>query len=103
MLELLIISGGILYAVNYIIGWGLYYKKISITKRTHQVIYTLLILNLVLIIFNTLFFTNDFFMCFLSLLFLLALPLGKKGGMYHRVVSTAGFGVYTVFAAGHLT
>ena len=101
--ELLVISGTALYAANYLIGWGLYYKKISMSKRTHRLIYTSLILNLVLIIFNMLFFTDEFFLCSLSLLFLLALPLGKKGSIYHRIISTAGISVYAIFAVGHFT
>jgi hypothetical protein len=83
-------SGLLIYLVNYSIGWLLYFKIISMTKRTHQIFYSLIIINLLLLLVFVQFFSTRFFLVLASLLFMLILPLGKKGGVYHRVVSTVG-------------
>ena len=87
-------SGLLIYAVNYSIGWLLYFKFISMTKRTHQVFYSLIIINLILLLFFIQFLSLRFFLTLASLVLMLILPLGKKGGMYHRIVSTAGLMCY---------
>jgi hypothetical protein len=83
-------SGLLIYLVNYAIGWLLYFKIITMKKRTHQIIYSLIIINLLLLLFFMQFFSARFFLVLASLVFMLILPLGRKGGMYHRIVSTAG-------------
>ena len=94
IITILTVSGLILYCVNYLTGWLLHFKVISITKLTHQVIYILLIANLVILLFFLKFLSGIFLFFMLSLIFLLALPLGRKGGVYHRAVSSAGLLVY---------
>ncbi len=97
--NILTYSGLILYSVNYAIGWLLHFRIIKLTRRAHQVIYILLITNLILLLLILLLFTpgflwNKFLLYLLSLALILALPFGKKGGMYHRIISTFGFLAY---------
>jgi hypothetical protein len=42
-------------------------------------------------------FSKAFFVCSASLAMMLILPFGKKGGIYHRVVSSTGLFLYFVF------
>lgn len=94
ILGILTVTGLILYSINYLTGWLLHFKFITITKLTHQVIYTMLIANLVLLLYFMNFLSNKFLLYLLSFVFLLALPLGKKGGVYHRTVSSLGLLMY---------
>jgi|SRR4029453_611768 len=94
MLKTLLVSGLIIYSVNYVIGWLLYFKKITMTKRTHQVFFASIIINLIILLFFLQFLSREFFLCTSSLAAMLILPLGKKGGVYHRITASAGLLLY---------
>jgi hypothetical protein len=89
-------GGLVMYAVNYAVGWMLHFQIITMTKRVHQVIFGLLIITLTALLPSIEFLTQGFYLCALSLMMMLILPIGKKGGMYHRIVSTAGFVLYLI-------
>jgi hypothetical protein len=88
--EYLYWSGLLIYAVNYAIGWLLYFRIISMRKKTHQIFFSLIIINLIALLFFLQFFSARFFIVLTSLVCMLILPLGRNGGMYHRIVSTVG-------------
>lgn len=96
MLKVLTISGLLLYTVNYVIGWLLFFKKISISKKTHQVFFISIIINLALILFFLKFPTLQFALCSASLVMMLILPFGRKGGIYHRITGTLGVMLYII-------
>lgn len=87
----LLYSGLVLYILNYSIGWGLNLNAISISRRTHQVIYSLLIINVFFLLFFIDLSSRGFIFALLSLMMLFILPFGKKGGTYHKITSTIGF------------
>lgn len=93
----LLITGLVLYLINYSIGWALVSGKVFISVRTHQIIYSLLIINVFFAMFFVDLFSTGFTFGVVSLLMLLILPFGKKGGTYHKVVSTLGFLSYLLF------
>jgi hypothetical protein len=95
--SILLITGLILYTLNYSIGWALASEKLSIQVRTHQIIYSLLIINVFFAMFFVDLFSTGFVFGVISLLMLLILPFGKKGGTYHKVISTVGFLSYLLF------
>jgi len=94
--DLLFITGLVLYLTNHIIGWLLYFKKIKMSKRTHQVFFAAIIVNLVILLFFLNFLSRDFIHCSLSLILMLILPFGKKGGKYHITISTLGIIFYLI-------
>ena len=94
MISALLASGIVIYFVNYAIGWLLYFKIITMTKRTHQIFFAAIIVNLVFLLFLLKFFSAEFILCLCSLATMLILPLGRKGGAYHRIISTIGFLIY---------
>jgi len=96
-MEILLITGLIIYIINYAIGWLLHFKIISMTKRTHQIFFAAIIVNLFVLLFYLDFLSAGFILCSLSLAMMLVLPFGKKGGIYHRIVSSTGFLFYLVF------
>ncbi len=87
-------SGLVIYLVNFAIGWLLYFKIISMNKSTHQVFYSLIIINLILLLVSLQFFSTRFLLVLASLVLMFVLPFGKKGGVYHIIVSTAGLVCY---------
>ena len=98
MEEYLIYTGLLLYIVNYFIGWGLIFGWFRISVRTHQVVYTLLIINVIFaLLFSDKLFSPGFSFGALSLLMLIILPFGKKGETYHKFVSSIGFLSYLLF------
>jgi hypothetical protein len=94
---ILITTGLILYIINYSIGWMLNFGKSRISRKTHQIIYSLLIINVFFVLFFTDLFSPGFTFGVISLLMLLILPFGKKGGTYHKMISTIGFLSYLVY------
>ncbi|MEO8663924.1 MAG: hypothetical protein ABI462_00395 [Ignavibacteria bacterium] len=86
----LLYTGISLYVINYTIGWLLHFRFISLTRLTHQIFFAAIILNLILFLILVKLSAPGFVFCLSSLICMLILPLGKKGGMYHRAVSTAG-------------
>ena len=92
--RILLFTGAILYSLNYLIGWLLRGRKITMTKQAHQFLFALLIINLVTNLLFLQFFSASFFLCAASLVMMLILPLGKKGSLYHIVVSSAGLFFY---------
>lgn len=86
----MLVSCLIIYLINYTIGWLLYLKIITMSKRTHQIFFAAIIINLLVILFFQKLSLTGIIFCASSLATMLILPLGKKGGVYHRVVSTAG-------------
>jgi len=81
------------YLANYLVGWLLFTKVISMKKITHQVLFAAIIINLTLILFVYNFSGHLLF----SVLCMLVLPFGKKGGMYHRIVSSVGLLAYVIY------
>lgn len=94
ILKILLVSGLIIYSINYIIGWLLFFKIISMSKKTHQVFFALIIINLAVLLFYLNFLSMNFILCLASLVMMIILPFGKKGGVYHRVTSSAGLLLY---------
>lgn len=93
-ISILLITGLLFYIINYVIGLLLFYKKIFLPKRLHQLLFAAIIINLILIlIFETLPAVN-FLICSISLILMLILPAGKKGGRYHIIVSSSGLMFY---------
>jgi len=92
--RILLFTGAILYSLNYLIGWLLRGRKITMTKQAHQFLFALLIINLVTNLLFLQFFSASFFLCAASLVMMLILPLGKKGSLYHIAVSSAGLFFY---------
>jgi hypothetical protein len=78
-------------------GWLLHYKIIKLTRLPHQVMFSLLLLNLAVLLFVAGFLSFNFILYFTVLLLLLLLPFGKKGGKYHIIISSAAMIVY-IFA-----
>ena len=76
-MEILLISGLLIFSVNYITGWLLYAGKISIGKKIHQIMFIKRV-------------NNGYFSRALSLLMMAILPFGKKGGRFHIIASSAG-------------
>ena len=94
----LIYTGLILYLINYSIGWGLIFGWFKISVRAHQIIYTLLLINVIFaLLFSDKLFSPGFSFGALSLLMLIILPFGKKGETYHKFVSSIGFLSYLLF------
>lgn len=94
--NILLITGLIMYLTNYTIGWLLHLKKITMSKRTHQFFFALIIINLSLLLFFLKFLTIDFILVSGSLISMLALPFGKKGGKYHIAIATFGILFYLI-------
>lgn len=92
--SILTVSGLVLFSVNYITGWLLKFGVIKMTKRQHQVIYILLLANVLLLLAGLNFLSNKFLLYLLSFLLLVSLPLGKKGGVYHIIISTLAVFTY---------
>ena len=98
ILNILIFFGIIIYLVNYAIGWLLHFKIISMSKKTHQIFFASIIINLLLILFFIKFLSLNFFVCIASLSMMIILPFGRKGGKYHILISSAGLLLYIVFS-----
>lgn len=96
ILEIALWTCLIIYSTNYVIGWSLFFKLISINKRTHQILFAAIIINLVLIIFFLKPFTLEFILCLVSLSMMIILPFGKKGDLFHKVISSTGFVLYII-------
>lgn len=90
-------AGLILYSVNYAIGWMLLSRKLLITKRSHQAIYSALIAVLAVNAYFSLGDITGLGLILTSLAMMLILPLGIKGGYYHRIVSSLGLILYIIF------
>lgn len=91
---ILTISGLLIFIYNYIIGWLVHFKIVTISRIHHQVIYIILIANIIALLFTLNFLSNKFLLYFLSLLLVLSLPLGEKGKSYHRIISTLALLAY---------
>lgn len=92
----LLISGAAIYLTNYIIGWLLKLGFIKLSRNIHQGIFTLLLLDLTVLLFFIQFVNTGSVLLVLSLFFLILLPFGKKGDTYHIVLSTAGILTYSI-------
>ena len=97
MLLYFLYTGLFVYAFNYFIGWLIYFKFITLGKFVHQIMLVSIITALIILLFYIKLFSLQFVLCSLSLICMLVLPLGKKGGIYHRLVSSAGFVIYILF------
>ena len=94
IVSIVTVTGLLLFIYNYSVGWIAGFKILNITKLHHQLIYILLLLNIILLLFLLDFLSNKFLLYLTSLLFLLFLTYGSKGGIFHRVISTAAFAAY---------
>jgi len=92
---ILFITGLLFYAINYITGILLYFQKIYLPKKLHQLMFAVVIINLVLILIFEELSSLNFIICSLSLLSMLILPFGKKGGKFHILISSTGLLLYT--------
>ena len=75
----------------------MHFKIISMSKKTHQIFFAAIIINLILILVLVNLSQIKFIMFTLSLFAMLILPLGIKGGVYHRMISSAGL-IFYIFA-----
>lgn len=96
---MLLYSGSVVYLINYIIGWLLHFKIISMSRITHRIFFAAIIINLVLILLFSKLNVFSAVTCLLSLALMLILPFGRKGGIYHRVISTLGLLLYFLMLA----
>lgn len=94
--QILLFTGAILYSLNYLIGWLLRSRKITLTKQAHQFLFAFLIINLVTNVIFLKWLSAGFFLCAASLVMMLILPLGRKGSLYHIAVSTSGLVIYSI-------
>ncbi|MBL8016482.1 MAG: hypothetical protein JNK43_04365 [Ignavibacteria bacterium] len=94
--QILLFTGAILYSLNYLIGWLLRSRKITMTKQAHQFLFAFLIINLVTNHIFLKWLSAAFFLCSASLVMMLILPLGRKGSLYHIAVSSAGLIIYSL-------
>jgi hypothetical protein len=94
--HIMLFTGAVLYSLNYLIGWLLLRRKITMTKQAHQFLFVFLIINLVTNIIFLKWLSAAFFLCSSSLVMMLILPLGRKGSFYHIAVSSAGLIIYSI-------
>lgn len=85
------------YAVNYITGWLLHYKLIRMTRLMHKILFAGILIILVLVTYFQILFSAEFILAFSSLITLLALPFGRKGGNYHIITGSIGIALYLIF------
>lgn len=89
--------GLVFYAVNYISGWLLHFKLISMTRLMHKILFAGILIILVLVTYFQQLFSPEFILAFSSLITLLALPFGRKGGNYHIITGSIGIALYIIF------
>jgi hypothetical protein len=94
LISLLTITGLVLLVINYIIGWLIYFKKIILTPKQHTILFFLIAADMIFLLINLDFLSNKFILYLFSLLTLLLLPAGKKGGKYHITISSAAVLIY---------
>ncbi|MBS1516426.1 MAG: hypothetical protein JSS63_15445 [Bacteroidetes bacterium] len=97
MEKLLTYSALSLYIINYLVGWLLYFKFITMKKITHQILYALIIINLTVLFFFAELTLFGKMVILFSLFFMAMLPLGKKGGVYHIITSTLGLIFFLIY------
>jgi hypothetical protein len=85
-----------LYVINYAIGWMLYAGKIKMRKRQHQLLYVSVIVLLIALIPFIADEPGTLILVSFSIVMMVILPFGKKGSMYHIVVSSAGLLAYVM-------
>lgn len=70
-------------------------------KKVHQILFALIIINLIFLIILILLSDQiseiKLTLCSMSLISMLILPFGKKGGKYHIATSSSGLIFYAVF------
>lgn len=94
IISILTVSGLILYIINYLTGWLVYFKVLNISKLKHTILFVTLLAVLLALLINLNFLSNKFLLYLASFLFVLILPAGSKGGKYHIGVSSAGILLY---------
>lgn len=94
MKEALLYSGAALYAVNYSVGWLLFFGVIKMKKSQHQLLFGLILANLLALIPFSAGSGGTLALLLTSTAMMAILPFGKKGGAYHKAVSTAGLIAY---------
>ncbi|MDZ4711538.1 MAG: hypothetical protein SGI89_04350 [bacterium] len=88
----LLLTGLIIYLINYLIGWLLYFKIITMKTKVHQIFFSAII---IILLMNILFLEGkQVYFCLASLVCMIALPFGRKGGIYHQALSTTGLILY---------
>jgi hypothetical protein len=97
MTVILSAAGLLLYIFNYYIGWTLNSGRRPLSKTAHQIIYALLFLTLIFVVLSADMESIAFSFAGFSLIMLIILPFGKKGSMYHKIVSTIGLILYLLF------
>lgn len=96
MEEAVHIAGLIMFAANYSTGWLLHYGVIRMGRFQHRLLYASIVAMLIAYLP---FVRNDVFALVLtlfSLLMMVILPFGRKGGAYHIAASTAGLAAYCI-------
>ena len=96
MSDLFLLVGLIFYVVNYSVGLILFFDKFKVAKPVHKVLFSALIISLVLIMFLSELSALSMILTGVSLLCMLLLPLGNKGGLYHIILSTLGIIIFAV-------
>ncbi|MBK9332530.1 MAG: hypothetical protein IPM96_09095 [Ignavibacteria bacterium] len=100
--DILIYTGLIFYVINYYTGWLLKFKLITISKKIHQLMFAVIIINLLFILIFSEISSSGFILCSLSLSMMAIIPLGKSGGSYHMIVSSAGLFLYIILFTYYL-
>lgn len=96
MSDILLLVGLILYVVNYSVGLILFFDKFKVAEPVHKVLFTTLIISLVFVMILSELSTLSMFLTGVSMLCMLLLPLGSKGGLYHIILSTLGIIIFAV-------
>lgn len=92
--SLLTVTGLILFCINYLTGWLLYFKVLKLSKVIHTIMFFILAAALFILIIDLNFLSNKFLLYSVSFLLILILPAGRKGGLFHIGVSSAGIIIY---------
>jgi hypothetical protein len=99
--NLLLTINLIIYIYNYLIGILLKFKIIKISKLHHKIIFSALIFAVAVNFIFSLFLLNlkfiNVLLLFISILTLLILPIGKKGSLYHIIVSSISILSFTIY------
>ncbi|HAY33842.1 MAG TPA: hypothetical protein PK536_10925 [Ignavibacteria bacterium] len=99
---ILIYSGLIFYLINYSAGWLLRFKMISVSKKIHQLMFAVIIINLLFILAFAEISSSGFILCIMSIMMMVIIPFGKSGGIYHMITGSAGLLLYIILFTNYL-
>jgi len=98
MTTVLLYSGLIFYLLNYIIGWMLLLKRITVSKRAHRVMFFLILIHLIALCVLMFIDTRIPVLILLtvSLICIATLPMFINNDKYHLYSSSIGLLLYII-------